>query len=356
MVGGVGVDPGHERQPFVVGELHVLVLLAGEERLDEAAAVGAEFLELRDGGAAEAVGDADERLAGLRRAPAVAEERAEGLDEAVLGAGGGEVEAGLRLVARVAADAAAVEDGLDEPLVAEEFLVTPRRRGRDVGLAQNGTAGGGEGGGGALLGLVAASAAAPLAGQEGDVAAHAAELHVARVEGLEVDGRVDGHGEVGRAVGLDRHRAEHAHGRPGPEAELPRPRVPWEPSHRADLAVEGPADPLEDADVLHGAPGDAVEAVVDVGHVADGAFDLGLDVGHDGRPRPLADGDGRHAREDGVAVNELLVAVDVEQVDGEARGGAGAAVGVGGEEAALGERPRGLVDAAAVWRPALGHG
>ena len=168
---------------------------------------------------------------------------------------------------------------------------------------------------------------------------------------------------MGRAVGLDGHRADHAHGRPAREVHPLPSRGAGDVVHGAALRVERPADVLRDADVLHAAPRHAGHAVVDVGHVAGGdALILGACVGQHGRPRALAQRDGEGAREQQVAVDQLAAAVGVDEVEGEAvgvdaagRGALGPRVRVRHEEAGLAERPGGVVEAAAVAHAAARH-
>ena len=49
-----------------------------------------------------------------------------------------------------------------------------------------------------------------LARLERHVAPHAVQFHVVFIEGLKVDGRIDGQRKMGGAVVFDRHSAEHA--------------------------------------------------------------------------------------------------------------------------------------------------
>ena len=316
--GGVEVDPGVKRAPFGVVEGDAVVAFA--EELDERGGVGGVFAGVEEVVVALGARAADVGVevvigagegAGAAGVEAVAVGEDGGGEAGEVGAAAPEVLLAVEALARpvgvgglvvVAADAAAVEDGLD---------LAHEAPGGAGGIGRR------EGGGGAGEGrdvvdgvgaFVAAGAGDVLAGLADEPGAHELECLAAGVERLEGEGDVGGRGEEDRAVGVDGDGAEevlHVPARLGADAFV-----------GADLVVGVVIG--EDAQGLDGAARDAGEAgaVVDVGDVDGAGARAGPDeVGEDGR-------DGAALDADGLAEGRALylgqrdeVVEDVHQID-----------------------------------------
>ena len=245
-----------------------------------------------------------------------------------------QVDAARRLQAAVAAHAMLVQDRLD---VAEEAYrpVAPRRRHGDRRLA-----GQGQRVPGLFLqrrdapGLVTADAGPALAALKADEAPHPPQFHAVLVQQLKIHGRVGGHAEVSTAVGLDRHVAQDPDGRPIRQVLPLRAGTAVTMilaiTMAAERVVVRPADGLGDPQVPDARRVDAVAAVSDIADRAHGV--VHRRVRHVRQYRRLGtrpQGDREPAGNRRIAVDQLLVAKHVDQVQPVAVGNGGrGAVGV----------------------------
>jgi len=349
VVGRVGVDPGDQPEPILLGEPGPLAARAVAERLDQLAAVRAELQRHGDAGVLAHVRPGHQ-LVGV-----------EGVVGAVVARGesAGEIQPGRRLQPRVAARAVLVEHRLHVAQEADR-PVAPGRGHGNRGLAGQGQREGRRGPG-LLAGLVAADAGAGLARLEADERPHAPQLHVVGVEELEVEGRIDRHAEMRAAIGLDRHLAQHADRVPVDHHRL-HVRLVALPA--VGVAV-GPGDALGDAQVLGLRRGNARGPLGRVLQRAEGVGDAGVGhVGQDGRAGPGPQRNRMKAGDRRIAVDQLLGPVDVDQVEGVSGGvdllgrqAVAVAEGpVGGQERGFRKRPGVHVVAGGALHAALGHG
>ena len=216
-----------------------------------------------------------------------------------------------RLAVVVARDAVAIEDRLHLGDVVElarpavprlELAGRPLHGGRQVlGRHRRPAA------------LVAAHASGRLAGPHDRAAPHRLDHHPPLVQELEIDERVGGHGEVGTAVGLDRHGAQDAlvvevvpghAGRLGAGAAVPRQPGPEPFFGRFDHAQRLDRAPL---DPFHGS------ASIDVGHVKSALVLCQVALrGQRRRRRPRGQRHGIEAAQP-LGVQEHFVAEDVDE-------------------------------------------
>ena len=267
-VGDVEVDPGDQAVPLFGGELHALVALL--EVLIEVGGGGVELQGREDVVVALGAVAADVGVQGdVGAAEAVPAAGAVGEVGDLLADGVG----GLGL-AVVAADALAVEDGLD--LAVEAPAARRAVPGLNLlGLLARGD--GGDGRRGHILALVAADAADGLARHPHEPRTHHLQCLAIFIERLDGEGRIGRELEHARAVFLHIHGAVE-------DAHVPRA---FHPDGVVAAGVARSVFVVEDAQLLHLAVGDAFQgllAAVDVGHIDIAGLALEVDaVGADGR-------------------------------------------------------------------------
>ena len=321
-----------------------------------------ELLRLGDARIAEAVGDRNQRGRCRCRAGRTAEHGTVRTQQVVILAVAAQIDPAVGLIRAVATHAMPIQNRLDQPFVPQQPIAAPGRRGRSLGRLQQGQRRPQLDRRRLALTFVTAAATSRLAMLQTDERAHPPQFHESFVQQLKINGRIGRHVERRRPVLMYRDRTDHPYRRPARITELFLVRRIGEVGRHAALGIQRPADVLRDAQITSRAARNPVEPFVHVRHVTDRLASLAVlrQFRQTVRHRAGRDGHRMDARQQHVAVDQFAVAVDIDQIDGQAVAVDAAQsrtlrprVGVGHQEAVLGQRARGGVQTALVADAAL---